>query len=210
MRTVMKWAVALLVVAVCGATARAAEPDVPEGTVVKLLLLRQKSVQKELGLGADVTKKIMDFTSAQAEARKAAGMPEAARKEAFEKLAKQNDKFLTDTLNAKQSKRLDQIEMQFTALTHLLKPEMIKELKLSDDQVKKFKEMQPEARKALAEVLGSKDAGRSQKFAKLQQETRTKILAVLTDEQKTKVREIAGPPFEGEIVIEEPEPSKDK
>ena len=205
MRTVMKWAVALLVVAVCGATARAAEPDVPEGTVVKLLLLRQKSVQKDLALGADVVKKITDFTNAQAEAaRKAAGMPEAARKEAFEKLAKQNDKFLADTLNAKQSKRLDQIEMQFTALTQLLKPEMIKELKLSDDQVKKFKEMQPEARKALAEVLGSKDAGKSQKFAKLQQETRTKILAVLTDEQKAKVRDMAGPPFMGEIVIEEP------
>jgi hypothetical protein len=205
MRTFRKWAVALLVVAVCGATARPGEPDVPEGTVVKLLLLRQKSVQKDLALGADVVKKITDFTNAQSEAaRKTAGMPEAARKEAFEKLAKQNDKFLADTLNAKQSKRLDQIEMQFTALTQLLKPEMIKELKLSDDQVKKFKEMQPEARKALAEVLGSKDAGKSQKFAKLQQETRTKILAVLTDEQKTKVREIAGPPFEGEIVIEEP------
>ena len=212
MCTVMKWAVALLVVAVCGATARAAEPDVPEGTVVKLLLLRQKSVQKELDLGADVVKKITDFTNAQSEAaRKAAGMPEAARKEAFEKLAKQNDKFLTDTLNAKQSKRLDQIEMQFTALTHLLKPEMIKELKLSDDQVKKFKEMQPEARKALVDLLQSKDrAARGKMLANLRAEARTKILAVLTDEQKTKVREIAGPPFEGEIVIEEPEPSKDK
>ena len=48
MRTVMKWAVALLVVAVCGTTALPGEADVPEGTVVKLLLLRQKSVQKEL------------------------------------------------------------------------------------------------------------------------------------------------------------------
>ena len=206
MRTFMKWVVALLVVAVCGATVRPAEPDMPEGTVVKLLLLRQKSVQKELDLGADVVKKIMDFTHAESEAaRKAAGMPEAARKETFEKLLKQNDKFLTDNLNAKQSKRLDQIMMQFTALTHLLKPEMIKELKLSDDQVKKFQEMQTEARKALAELLGSKDPGKSQKLAKLRADTRTKILAVLTDEQKTKVQEIAGPPFEGEIVFEEPD-----
>ena len=205
MRTFMQWAVALLVVAVCGATARPGEPDVPEGTVVKLLLLRQKSVQKDLALGADVVKKITDFTNAQSEAaRKAAGMPEAARKEAFEKLAQANDKFLTDTLNAKQSKRLDQITMQFTALTQLTKPEMAKELKLSDDQVKKFKEMQTEARKALGELLGSKDAGKSQKLAKLHQETRTKVLAVLTDDQKTKVREIVGPPFEGEIVIVEP------
>ena len=211
MRTFMKWAVALLVVAVCGATARPAEPDVPEGTVVKLLLLRQKSVQKELDLGADVVKKITDFTNAQSEAaRKAAGMPEAARKEAFVKLAQANDKFLTDTLNAKQSKRLDQITMQFTALTQLTKPEMIKELKLSDDQVKKFKDMQVEARKALRDLYDSKDAGKSQKFAKLREETREKILAQLNADQKAKVREVAGASFEGEIVIEDPPPEKDK
>src|SRR6516164_9655622 len=105
----VKWAAALFVPAILVATARPAEPDVPEGTVVKLLLLRQKSVQKELDLGADVVKKITDFTNAQSEAaHKAAGMPEAARKEAFVKLAQENDKFLTATLNAKQSKRLDQ------------------------------------------------------------------------------------------------------
>ena len=212
MRTFMKWALVLIVPAVFGATARPAEPVVPTGTVVKLLLLRQKSVQKELDLGADMVKKITDFTNAQSEAaRKAAGMPEAARKEAFVKLAQANDKFLTDTLNAKQSKRLDQITMQFTALTQLTKPEMIKELKLSDDQVKKFKDMQVEARKALADLIGSKDrTGKTEKFAKLREETREKILAQLNADQKAKVREVAGASFEGEIVIEDPPPEKDK
>ena len=204
MRTFMKWAVVLLVSAVFGATARSAEPVVPEGTTVKLLLLRQKSVQKELELTPDTIKKILDFTEAQSEAaQKTVDLGEAARKEAFEKLLKQNDKFLTDNLNAKQSKRLDQITMQFTALTQLTKPEMVKELKLSDEQVKKLEEMQTEARKALQVLYDSKDAGKSQKFAKLREETRTKILAVLTDDQKAKVKEIAGPPFEGEIVFEE-------
>jgi hypothetical protein len=87
---------------------------------------------------------------------------------------------------------------------------MAKELKLSDEQVKKFKDLQSEARKALADLIQAKDrTGKSEKLAKLREETRTKILAVLTDEQKAKVREIAGPPFEGEIVFEEPE-EKDK
>jgi Spy/CpxP family protein refolding chaperone len=203
----MKWAVVLLVPAVVGATARAADPVVPEGTTVKLLLLRQKSVQKELELNPDTIKKIMDFTHAQSEAAmKTANLGEAARKEAFEKLLKENDKFLTDNLNAKQSKRLDQIMMQFTALTQLTKPEMVKELKLTDDQVKKFKDMQAEHRKALGELIDAKErTGKSEKLAKLRADTRTKILAVLTDEQKTKVQEIAGPPFEGEIVFEEPD-----
>jgi Spy/CpxP family protein refolding chaperone len=205
MRTFMKWAVVLIVPAVLAATARPAEPNVPEGTTVKLLLLRQKSVQKELELGADAVQKIMDFTNAQAEAAgKALELGEAARKQEFEKLAKQNDKFLTDTLTAKQGKRLDQITMQFTALTQLTKPEMARELKLSDEQVQKFKDLHTEARKALVELFEAKDrAGKSEKLAKLREETRTKILAVLTDEQKAKVREIAGPPFEGEIVFEE-------
>ena len=207
MRTFMKWSVVLLVPAVFGATARAADPVVPEGTTVKLLLLRQKSVQKELELTPDTIKKIMDFTHAQSEAaHKTADLSEAARKEAFEKLLKQNDKFLTDNLNAKQSKRLDQIMMQFTALTQLLRPAMVKELKLSDEQVKNFQDMQTEARKALVEILEAKErAGKGEKVTKLRDETRTKIMAVLTDEQKAKVREMVGPPFEGEIVIEEPE-----
>jgi Spy/CpxP family protein refolding chaperone len=207
MHKFMKWAVVLLVPAVFAATARSAEPVVPEGTTVKLLLLRQKSVQKELELDADVVKKILEFTNAQSEAvKKVLDKGEAERKEAFVKLARENDKFLTDTLSAKQAKRLTQITMQFTALTQLTKPEMVKELKLSDEQVKKLEEMQTEARKALVEILEAKErAGKGEKVTKLRDETRKKVLAVLTDEQKEKVREMVGPPFEGEIVIEEPE-----
>jgi Spy/CpxP family protein refolding chaperone len=212
MRTFMKWALVLLVPAVFATSARPAEPDAPEGTTVKLLLLRQKSVQKELELTPESIKKIIAFTHAESEkAAKALELAEPARKEAFEKLRKENAKFLADTLNAKQSKRLDQITMQFTALTQLTKPEMVRELKLSDDQVKKFKELQSEARKAVVELIEAKEhKGKSEKLAKLRAETRKKILAVLTDDQKAKVREIAGPPFEGEIVFEEAEAPKDK
>jgi hypothetical protein len=202
MHRFMKWAVALLFLVGCGALAQ--EPGLPEGATVKLLLLRQKSVQKELDVSADVAAKVMAFTNAQAEAAvKALELGEGARKEAFEKLGKANEKFLTDTLSAKQGKRLDQIEMQFTALTHLTKPEMAKELKLSDDQLKKFKDLQVDARKGLVEVIKSKEGGKSEKLAKLHEETRTKILAVLNDAQKEKVREIAGPPFTGKIEFEE-------
>jgi Spy/CpxP family protein refolding chaperone len=201
--------VVLVIPGVFGTSLLAESPEqvpLPEGATVKLLLLRQKSVQKELEITPDLAKKITAFTEAQHEAfQKALGMPEAARKEAFEKLLKENDKFLADNLNAKQSKRLDQITMQFTALHQLNKPEMAKELKLTDDQVKKFQDMHTEGRKAVAELLELKDAkSKSEKLAKHREETRTKILAILTDDQKAKVREMVGPPFEGEIVFEEP------
>jgi hypothetical protein len=207
MRTFVKWAVVLLVPAVFGATARPQEPSVPRGATVKLLLLRQKSVQKDLKLDAEVVKKIMEFTQKQSDAAgKTLELGEAERKKAFEKLAEENQKFLTDTLNEKQRKRLDQIGMRFTALTQLLKPEVVKELKLSDEQVKKLKDLQTQARKALVELIQAKErAGKSKKLAKLREETRTKILAVLTDEQKKKVREKLGPPLLGEIEFEEPD-----
>jgi hypothetical protein len=205
MRHFTKWVVVLVVPAVWAATAWPAEPPVPEGTTIKLLLLRQKSVQKELGLGADVIQKFMEFTAAQSEAaRKTADLGEAARKEEFVKLLRQNDQFLADNLTVQQGKRLDQIMMQFTALHQLLKPENIKALNLSDDQVQKLQDLQKEAHKGLRDLLGSKE-GRNEKFAKLREETRTKGLALLTEEQKAKVREMAGPPFEGEIVFEDPE-----
>jgi len=204
MRTCLKSAVVLFVPVFFGAMAWPAEAAVPEGTTIKLLLLRQKSVHKELELSADVIQKILAFSHAQSEAAgKALELAEAARKLEFEKLGKQNEKFLADTLTAKQDKRLHQIMMQFTAITQLTKPEITKELKLSDEQLKKLKDLQSAAHKALADLFEAKDtAGKGEKFMKLREETRMKILAILTDEQKAKVRELAGAPFMGEIVFE--------
>jgi hypothetical protein len=205
MRTFVKWAVALLIPVVSGATAWAQETGIPSGTTTKLLLLRQKSVQKELKLDADVVKKIMAFTQKQSDAaKKALDLGEAERKKAFGKLAKENEKFLTDTLTEKQAKRLDQLKMRFTALRELLKPDMVKELGLDDKQVTKLKELHTQARKALVELLQSKEReGKSKKLEKLREAARTKVLAILTDAQKKKLREKLGPPFKGEIVFEE-------
>jgi len=208
MRAFVTWTMVLLVLAVFGPAARSEEQPgqgIPEGATVKLLLLRQKSVQKELDVSPETAEKVLTFTNGQADAaKKALALEKGERKEAFAKLAKQNEKFLADTLTAKQSKRLDQIEMQFAALTHLTKPEMAKELKLSDEQVTKFKDLQKEARKGLLAVITAKEReGKSEKLKKLRADTRTKILALLTDDQKPRVRELAGAPFEGEIVFEE-------
>jgi Spy/CpxP family protein refolding chaperone len=154
----MKWAVVLLVPAVFGATARPAEPAVPEGATVKLLLLRQKSVQKELELTPETTRKIMAFTNAESEAvGKAIEQGETARREAFVRLAKRNRKFLADTLTPQQTKRLNQITMQFTALRQLTRPEMARALNLSDEQVQKLKDLQRKARTALVDLLETKE-----------------------------------------------------
>jgi Spy/CpxP family protein refolding chaperone len=207
MHLCMKWAMILIVPAVFVAAAPAQEPAIPEGTTVKLLLLRQKSVQEELKITAEQKTKIHDFTHKQHEAFLESGKLGAAeRRQKHQEMHKENAQFLKDALTAGQNKRLDQIAMQVTALHHLTTPEVVRELKLSEAQVQQFHEMQKEARKSLVEILHAKQAeGRSKKLAQLREDTRMKILAVLNDEQKAKARELAGDPFLGEILLEEPE-----
>ena len=201
----------VLVLAVPAGFAAAEEknaPIAPETTTSQLLLLRQKSVQKELKLDEDTVKKIMEFTNKEADEYGKAlkdlkGKERAAK---FEELEKANKKFLEDNLSADQRKRLEQVTLQVTGLYQLGRADVAKLLNLTEEQQTKFEDMQKEARKALEEIITSTErAGKNEKLAKLREETNKKILAALTDEQKAKVKEIVGEPFKGEIVFEEPD-----
>jgi hypothetical protein len=174
------------------------------------MLLRQKSVQKELDISADVARKIMAFTNEQAEAAgKAIGMAKDERKKAFAKLEEQNKKFLADTLNAKQSTRLNQLYLQFTAPYQLTRAETARALNLTADQQQKCKDLYKEHHKEMGEILFSKDnAGRAVKFAKLREKTRARILSILNEKQQAQAREAVGAPFMGELVFEENESAK--
>jgi hypothetical protein len=203
MRTVMNWVIVLSIPALLAVPAAGQEMIHPEGSTIKLILLRQKSVQEELKVSDDLKKQINDFTEKQHEAfLKSAKLDEAERKAKHEAMEKENAKFLKDSLSAAQVKRLDQIAMQFAALHHLLKPENSRALKLNDEQLDKLKDLQKDSRSELEKVITSKE-GRTEKLAKLRADTRTKILAILNDAQKEQVREMAGPPFMGEIVFED-------
>jgi Spy/CpxP family protein refolding chaperone len=201
----------VLVLAVPAGLATAEEdktaPIAPETTTCQLLLLRQKSVQKELKLSDDTVKKIMDFTKKEAE-EYGNGLKLAAKERTakFDELEKANKKFLEENLSADQRKRLEQITLQVTGLYQLGRPDVVKALKLTEEQQNKFEEMQKETRKALEEIItGTERAGKHEKLVKLREETNKKILAVLTDEQKAKVKEIVGEPFKGELMFEEPD-----
>ena len=63
---------------------------------------------------------------------------------------------------------LEQITLQVTGLRQLTRPEVVKALKLTDEQVAKFKDLQEEARKALEEIINATPsrAGKSEKLAK--------------------------------------------
>jgi hypothetical protein len=212
MRTLCTWALALAVGAAGAVAALAQEPVLPELTTVKLLLLRQKSVQKELDVSDDVAKKVMAFTEEESEAAgKARTLPDAERKKVFEQMEEKNKQFLTTNLNAKQNKRLDQIALQVTAVYQLTTPEVAKALSLTEDQQKKLKALHAEYRKEMAEILfGKESEGRAERFAKLRQNAKTQILSILTEKQQAQAREAVGAPFTGEIVFEEHDLPKKK
>jgi Spy/CpxP family protein refolding chaperone len=183
-------------------------PIVPETTTAQLLLLRQKSVQKELKLSDETAKKVMEFTNKESDeyGKALKDLKDKERDAKFEELEKANEKFLQENLSADQRKRLEQITLQVTGLHQLNRPEVVKELNLTDEQVAKLKDLQKEARKGLEDIItGTDRAGKTEKLAKLREETNKKILAVLTDEQKAKVKEIVGEPFKGELMFEEPD-----
>jgi hypothetical protein len=212
MRSLWKLAVVMVVPAIWVVAAWSQEPHRPEGTTIKLMLLRQKSVQKELNISPEVTRKVSEFSDQQSEAfGKTLDLAEGARKNAIAKLKEQNEKFLEDTLTPKQNARLDQIYMQFTALVHLTRPESAKLLKLTDDQVQKLKALHQAHRKDMKELLFDKDVqGRAAKYTKYHDKMRDQILAILTEKQQAQVRGIVGAPFTGEIVFDENIPTKKK
>jgi Spy/CpxP family protein refolding chaperone len=207
MRTFFTLVLVLAVPAGFAAAEEKTAPIAPETTTAQLLLLRQKSVQKELKLTDDAAKKIMEFTNKESdEYGKALKLAERERTAKFNELEAANKKFLEDNLSADQRKRLGQITLQVTGLYQLGRAEVAKALNLTEEQQTKFEEMQKETRKALEEIITSTErAGKNEKLAKLREETSKKIMDALTDEQKAKVREIVGEPFKGEIVFEEPD-----
>jgi Spy/CpxP family protein refolding chaperone len=209
MRT-LKWVLVLTAPALWVAAARPADRLVPERTTIELLLLRQKSVQEELKLSPEVSKKVFEFTHKQNEAfREALKSGEGERKQKLMEMEKENKQFLADSLTPGQRKRLFEITLQVTGLHELNRPEVAKALNLNEEQQQKFKELQQEHRKQLVEIFQSKEReGRKEKLTKLREDTRNKIRALLTDEQKEKVRELLGEPFRGEIQIEEDKSDK--
>ena len=207
------WAMILAVSALGFAEPPVAEFTLPSDTTVRLLLLRQKSVQEELKLSEELCKKVVEYTNKEhaEEYQKALKLNEEEREKKLNELEKEHEKFIADNLSEAQRKRLDQITMQVFCLRFLTRPKAVEVLKLSAEQQEKFKKLREEARKELAAIVEDKDPeGKNEKLAKLRADIDKKVEAILTDEQKEIARSYVGEPFKGKIVLEEPKDKKDK
>jgi Spy/CpxP family protein refolding chaperone len=212
MRTLGKCILVFGLLAVGGTSARSADPEkvVPREGAVQLMLLRQQSVQDDLKLTKEQADKIHTFADKQwAKAQEIHKTGGDKAKSEFEALGKANEKFISETLKPEQQKRLDQISMHIAGLLWVLDPKVSKALNITDAQRTKIEEMHKAAHKETEDVIHTTDkAAREAKLKELRKVHHKQLLEILTDDQKTKWKELAGPPFTGELHFVSPDDKK--
>ncbi len=204
MRMFLKMAMAMTILVPLAATVLAADKEaklVPEEGAVEVMLLRQASVRKELNLTADEAAKIHEFTSQQwKKAHEVSKLSENDRDKKFAEMTKENERFVEATLEKKQRERLNQITLQVAGLLCVTRPDVASKLKLTDEQKTRAAKFQKEARDEMEELIhATKDEEKQERLVELRQTSRKRLLDLLTDEQETKWKEMAGKPFNGDI-----------
>jgi hypothetical protein len=129
--------------------------------------------------------------------------PEERQKKHMEFAQKANaklDTLLKDSLKDDQIKRLRQIELQMEGLFAIGKPEISKELKITDEQRKQFMEVVQSLQQKVEPIVKQMQEGGDPnelrpKMMKVRMEHDRQIDAFLTEAQKAQWKEMTGKPF---------------
>ena len=124
---------------------------------------------------------------------------EAKTREVFKEEIEGPTKEVEKILKPEQFTRLKQIARQQGGPAAYLSAENAKDLKLTDEQKKKLRDIADELQKdtfALFQGGGGRSPETFEKVAMLNKEATDKAAAVLTDEQKSKWKELTGEPFQ--------------
>jgi hypothetical protein len=121
-----------------------------------------------------------------------------------EERAKQNEEKLAEILLPHQLDRLKEIHLQQQGTGALQSSAVVAKLSITDEQKKTLadlsRENQTEMRSQMREIFQGGGGGdreeMMEKFAKLRTEAEQKVMAVLTDDQKTQFAAMKGEPFE--------------
>jgi hypothetical protein len=141
-----------------------------------------KLTDEQKKAAADATAKVQEEqTAAFQEAQNGGGDFAAVQTKMAKVRTEQNEKFLA-TLNADQKTRLTGLYIQAVNANALQDPEVQKQLKLTEDQVKKLGEVvQQNVERGRGALQGGFDPDA---FQKLQDDNNKALLAVLNDDQK--------------------------
>jgi hypothetical protein len=172
------------------------------GGMSGLMLLGQKSVQQDLKLSDDQVKQLKE--AGEKMFKEFAGLRDLSREEAGKKmqeLRKEGEKQVAKILDKKQAKRFKQIGWQLQGSRAYSNPEVAKALSLTDDQKKEIATIQKETGAEMRKIFqGEGDRKeKGEKMAELRKSSTAKTEKVLTDDQKTKWKELVGAKFTGKI-----------
>jgi Spy/CpxP family protein refolding chaperone len=163
-------------------------------------LLTQKSVQEELKLSDEQKKKVEELASKQRENFKGfKDLSEEERKQKFQERSKASKEEVAKILNQEQQKRFKQISLQLAGSRAFSDPEVVDALKLTDEQKEKIKGIQEDSFKEMREAFqGDREEARK-KMESIRKSADEKAQGVLTQEQKTKWKDMTGAAFTGKL-----------
>jgi len=174
---------------------------IPEEGTLEIMLLRQKSVRDELKINDSTVEKIKEYATRQwKKAQEVADQSQTEQDREFEAMAKENDKFLEQTLSKEQRQRLHQIVLQEAGLLYVTRPDIAAMLKLTEEQKEHARKAQKQAREDLEKLLDSKDAKeRKEKLSELHKTNVQRLTSLFTPQQSAQWKQMIGAPFTGEF-----------
>ena len=173
------------------------------------MILRAENVQKDLKLSAEQIGKIdATLRSVQEKHRDDfAALSDLEPRERMPKMISLNKAVTEDlkkglSMTAEQAKRYDQISLQQRGLMAFADPTVVEKLKLTQDQRSQIREIASAGGAGRGGLAAFKNASAEEKkdaFRKMretQRENMKKVMAVLSDDQKTEWKELTGEPIE--------------
>jgi hypothetical protein len=187
------------------ATSAAAQIVIQQGPFQNpLVLVEHKDVQKDLKLSDDQAKKIAELSRRYAEAIKGAGFQDLEKRKKVNEAAL---KGLEDVLDAEQTNRLRQLEIQQRGANLFLDQQVVKELAITPEQraviVKALQAVGPK-QAAIFQAAKGNQQEIQKKLGDLQREIIPGVLKGLSGDQQKKWERIAGPSFAGAFPFTQP------
>jgi len=170
-----------------------------------MMLLTNKGVIEELKLSEEQNDKIKaatkEVTTKFTDDLKDAGKDRDKRAEITKKMIAEFNKKIDGTLKPEQTKRFDQLQVQFALRAGpagLLSENLAKELKLTDKQKDAIKESSEALAKERQELRKDKDnfQENQKKIQAKTKEATDKLVETLSDDQKKALKEASGAAFE--------------
>jgi hypothetical protein len=164
----------------------------------QLTLLSDKGVQEDLKLSAEQVKKVGELNEKQKEVLKGVGRDRLAKAREFNDTVKKT----LESFKPEQTRRLDQLQLQQRGPNAFFDPRVRQGLNLTAEQQAQVRQAIQDSAQKRAQLIRAAQGNREEVMKKTQELNRVtveEIVKSLTDEQKTRWKDLAGEPYKGTL-----------